>query len=478
MLCDARNSKRSPFAMRTSPDGELIIPKALWAAVILAYCVILPLHTYCDILITAKQGYSLWDLLLEGKAWYFYIDSATGSGNPYYTVTYEAAYLFPVYLIFAVWNFPTWLLGKMTGASLFNTVPSMIWMKLMLVPFIVVSARQINHIVKKTGYRQYAQLAAFLFVSSILTVYPIAVIGQYDILGLPFILWGISAWIDGDFKKFLAAFACASVFKYFALLYFLPLLLLREKKIGRILLSFAAVLVPSVLLANLFPGDLGHGGNLLLIAQFLNGVILSDDTTLYVFAAAVALVLLYLYFAPFDKKDELPVMAFSLFVIFASFCILAAPLPYWVVIASPAFVFAVVFSGKNNGKLLFFETVIAWGVTLKNFILFPACFSIRTTGAMGVLHRLLGTAAPALTDDSSVLLRIHDSPILSPIVRSVLFTGLCVCFAAAACFSFPRGRRNEMWEPLNGGAVYLRTVGNIALAFLPAAYIAFHMLFR
>jgi hypothetical protein len=35
-----------------------------------------------------------------------------------------------------------------------------------------------------------------------------------------------------------------------------------------------------------------------------------------------------------------------------------------------------------------------------------------------------------------------------------------------------------MWEPLNGGAVYLRTAGNIALAFLPAAYIAFHMLFR
>ncbi|MCR5577041.1 MAG: hypothetical protein K6F56_08545 [Oscillospiraceae bacterium] len=398
------------------------------------------------------------------------------SGNAFYSVPQGAAYLFPVYAVFAVWNLPTWLLERATGMALFNTIPSMIWMKLMLVPFLVLSTVQIFRIIDKSKNREYAQLGAFLFFSSILVIYPIGIIGQYDILGIPLILWGISNWMDNKPKSFLLAFSFALVFKYFALFYFLPLLLLKEKRIFRIVRSCLFILLPSLLFSALFPRPNGGIGNSGLISLLLKGPQISDGkAVIYWFPLVFALVLIAAYFhEPGENGDELKIAADCLFVTMASFCVLVDPYPYWVILAAPAFVLMLATRSCNANKLLVLESALSWVITIKNYILYYWCFGVKTTGGMGVLHRLLGMPSPDPSEKYSVLLRYYNNLEMRSFVFTALF-GICL---ATVFFSCSKCRHIKLWEPLNNGVLYLRTLGNLALAFLPAAYIVFHMLFR
>ena len=463
------------FSAVTWKDGYIHVPVILWVLVILSYCIIFPLHTYNDILITAKQGYSFWNLLLEGRPLDFYLETASMvSGNPFYPVVQGAAYLFPVYLVFAVWNFPTWALEKASGMALFNSIPSMIWMKLMLVPFLVISTIQIFKIVDKSRNKEYAQLAAFLFLSSILVIYPTAIIGQYDVLGLPFILWGISSWMDKKTKSFVFSFSIALTFKYFALFYFLPLLVMREKKILSIFAKFILVMIPSVFFTFLFPRPYGSSGNLELIELLMQGPTISGvNAVVSWFPMAFALVLLIAYFRPQEEnEDALGTAANYLFLTMASFCILVNPFPYWVILAAPAFVLLFATRTHNINKVLLLESALSWGIAVKNYIIYYWCFSVTTTGAMGVLHRILGEPSPDPSEGYSVFLRFLDSPL----GLSLVFTGLLVLFIVTIYFSRPKCEEIELWEPLNNGTLYLRTIGNMALAFLPAAYIAYIMI--
>ncbi len=454
--------------------GYVHIPILLWIMIILTYVCVTPMHTYNDILVTAKQGYNFWNLLAEGRPFDFYMEASIYTGNPYYPVKQGAAYLFPVYFIFAIWNFPTWLIEKLSGRSLFNTIPSMIWMKLMLILFLVVSANVVYGIVNRSEKKAYASFAAFLFSSSIITIYPIAIIGQYDILGMPFLLWGISAWKEKNNRKFIAFFSVAAVFKYFSLLYFLPLLLLREKRLRIILADIIVVLVPSFLFSVIFPKPYNGIGNSGLISVLLHGIPMNGDITLYGFAAAVAFVLIYVYFKPCDKAMEMQTASFAMFAIMAAFCVLENPFPYWVIFASPAFVFVIIFSGKNMNKLLLLETAITWCVTIKNYVIYYWCFCMMTVGGMGLLPKILGVDVPDYLAGYSVMQKFLQNEELP----SLLFTASFVGMVTAIWFSGPKSRHNKTWEPLNYGTIYLRTIGNAVLAILPLVALARRLLLR
>lgn len=462
-----------------SKNEYLQIPASLWCAVLLTYCLLIPLHTYNDILITAKHGYSFWTLLFEGRPLDFYFETAEmTTGNAFYPYPQNAAYLFPIYFIFAIWNFPTWLLERITGQSLFNTIPSMIWMKLMLVPFIAASAVQIFKIVNKSERcRKHAYLAVFLFCSSILTVYPTAIIGQYDILGIPFLLIGINKWLDNDRKGFIIAFSIAMVFKYFALLYFLPLLLFREKKIRRIMVDFVLVLVPSLFFAVLFPRPEGNETNLDAIYLLLTGISVNERVIIYGFPITAVLVCIVAYFIqqPEGRFDQWG--NYFLMIILGAFCALADPFPYWVIFAVPAFALCSVSSENNINKVLILETVLSWAITIKNYIIYHWCFGVATVGGMGVLHRLLRVHEPQPSESYSVFMGSYVNLFIPvDVLESGVFNVMIVAFALLIYIASPKRRSIEQWEPLTLGTVYCRTIGNVVLAFLPVIYIAVHML--
>ena len=451
------------------------IPIFLWIIVGLTFLVLICLHSYNDILITAKQGYHFWDLLFEGRPMDFYLDAQMTTGNDYYTVEQGAAYLFPVYLVFAVWNFPTWIISRIVGVELFNTIPSMIWMKLIVVPFVLLSAKCIFNIIKKTkDKKEYAVLGAFLFVSSILVIIPTALIGQYDIITAYLILLGLDGWLSNNQKKFIFSFAVAVLFKYFALLYFLPLLLLGEKKIHRILLSLIGIAFPALLFIVIFPKPKGQGSIVFsLIGRFFQGLNSTNQVYLYIFPIAASLVLIACFFTHINDDNKLQYAVYYIFLIMASFCILIDPLPYWVVLAAPIFIL-IGFTSNNRNKTLILETLMGLGIAVKNYALFYWCFGEKTTGAMGVLHRLLGKQAPDPESNNSLLLMYsYDKHFLS-----VVFSALVVIFLLMIWFSRPKAKEEKLLEPFNMGAVYVRTALNVIVALLPTLYLAAYTILR
>lgn len=67
------------------------------------------------------------------------------------------------------------------------------------------------------------------------------IFSQYDIFTVFFMVLGLYLYLEGKLWQFALAFGMAATFKYHAVLYFLVLILLREKKI-RNLIRYAVIM--------------------------------------------------------------------------------------------------------------------------------------------------------------------------------------------------------------------------------------------
>ena len=456
-------------------NNYIHIPIILWILTGVTFMVLLCLNSENDPLITSKQSINFWSLLFEGRPLDFYVEARMTTGNAYYPNVQDAGYLFPVYLVFAVWNLPTWILSQITGTELINTVPSMIWMKLMYIPFIALSARSIFRIVDSIdSKKEYAHLASFLFSSSVLLFITTALLGQYDIIETAFILLGYEGWIKKNNKRFIVFFAVAILFKYFAFLYFLPLLLLGEKRIRKILLSLVQVIVPIIPFLLVFPKP---DGQVSLVSWYLNklcyGIQLNDDTVISVFPFVFVLVSVACIFTHIDDKNRLRQSVYYLFLIMGSFCVLISPHTQWTLLAVPVLVLSC-FTTNNMNKTVILETLLGIGIAIKNYIKFCSWFNIRTTGSMGLLHKLFGKQAPPVDGQTSLMVYLLESTS----ILNVFYTLVLVLFILMIWFSRPKAKKEKLFEPFNMGTVYARTALNVITALLPTMYLAAYTIFR
>ena len=182
---------------------------------------------------------------LEGHFLDFYhYNKATFSAVPGYY------YLQPIFLLFAAWNLPLKLFG-LTGHAAQGEIKlstaELAWGKLLLVVFLalcsVVIYRIARLIVEEDGP---AKLCMFLFLTNPLTIYTIFIFGGFDIFSLAFMMLGLYAFLRNKRWQFILWFAFAIPFKYFALIPFLPLLLLDEKNVWKILRSLFVAAAPTL----------------------------------------------------------------------------------------------------------------------------------------------------------------------------------------------------------------------------------------
>ncbi|MDE6056196.1 MAG: hypothetical protein K2G55_21110, partial [Lachnospiraceae bacterium] len=86
-----------------------------------------------------------------------------------------------------------------------------------------------------------------LFLSSTLLVFlPVFHLGQVDVVYLVFMLWGVRKYIEGNYKEFIFAFMIANPVKYLSVFVYIPLILLKEKRVLYILrdIVIGFVLIP------------------------------------------------------------------------------------------------------------------------------------------------------------------------------------------------------------------------------------------
>ena len=207
--------------------------------IIAVFCYISFLHG--DILCTAGSSISY----LGGHIKDFY------EYNPANGVEIMNNYLPSTYILFAIWNIPIYLLNLVSCPMYFVENVSLfvkLWYKALPVIFFFASGFVILKIGQILGFTyKKSKLLMYIFFTTPIAFFSPLIFGQYDSFTLFFTLLGVYYYFKDDAFKFVFFFAIAMTFKYFAFLIFLPLLLLREKKILKIFVFSFLFFVPCVL---------------------------------------------------------------------------------------------------------------------------------------------------------------------------------------------------------------------------------------
>ena len=131
-------------------------------------------HRYADLTVTAQYSLTLIDSLFDGEFASFYKNAMNSGIAPE-----GAVYDIGIYLVFAVWGFPVWILKKIFGISVL-AAGGLLWFKVLLVLFAVGNAIVTEKIAKELKIVTDG-MRFFLFLS-LLFNFPIFVAAQYDVI--------------------------------------------------------------------------------------------------------------------------------------------------------------------------------------------------------------------------------------------------------------------------------------------------------
>lgn len=208
-------------------------------------------YLYTDMLHTSAGGFRLLNCIQDGHLSIFYYSTYSGMRGGEEQFVTGGAYDFLLYLIFMLYNLPLWIWEKVTGLSFMQFVVTREYIKGIVWVFATISAYLLYKIGLSCGLdKQRAKWGTVLYLSSGIFFFTEVVIGGYDIISVAFTLLGIYCYLEKNNKGFVLAFAVAIAMKMFALWLFIPLVLLKEKRIWRIFVygleGISGIVIPKI----------------------------------------------------------------------------------------------------------------------------------------------------------------------------------------------------------------------------------------
>lgn len=371
----------------------------LWIVLIFLWIILFFSHIYSDILITSRHGINFWSILRSGKLREFYELNICTSGNIFNDVIKGGcAYHFLVYIIFAVWNLPLAIVKHFTGIYfVMNSFPCLIWMKLLPVLFEVLSILMVKKILDTMEMRsEMREIFLYLYASSILGITAVFITCQYDIIGVFFILLGIDSYIKKDYIKFNLFLGIAVCFKTFALILYIPLLLMMEKRIIYLVKNIIIMSLPYILLSIPFYGHHRIFLEIPYLAMIFNRV----PSIFNWFVVVYIVLLVFCYSSSALRVSSKPsVVYWVCFVAAASFFGLNWTFPYWAIIMSPFIVLLIASADTEKYEInLLIEMVALPSMVLAQMMNFYWCFVGETMKPM-----LWGILLPGRVEEISRL---------------------------------------------------------------------------
>lgn len=409
-----------------------------WIVVIISAVLLSCCYLYTDLPFSTSRGLSFWDCVAEGKPALFYFSSYPGvEGSIMPNGSEGGSYDFIIYFIFALYNLPLWIWERLTGFRFLMFYPSRVYIKGIIWLFSGISARLIYKIAIECGTKkENAIWGPILFLSSGLFFLPIVTIGGYDIISVAFSLLGIYGYLKKNNKCFILAFSIAIASKLFALWLFIPLLLVKEKKIWKliliVLLSLSVIILPKIYFAvgskaqlakdfraeavenkstamdETITASIGTEGNKIeeiteaaeqsvkveQLPMVVNDVIAHSDvindalfptdyTAIYTFISLKNLPLVFvgMFFVwilcYLIKRELTGIEVIYLCTLVMSIFVLTVKIhPYWIILLAPYLILVIVLNPVRVKENLFLETVVSVGYVLNKVILYYWCFGM------------------------------------------------------------------------------------------------------
>lgn len=464
--------------------------------------IILFSELYGDFFATYRDGLNFWYAFFEGHPLSFYsYASAFEGATPNRVMVCGAAYDFTIYFFFALWNFPAWLYERISGNYAESCFLFLAWGKLMLPVIAVLIAGKMKSIyeyITKDSEDTVTMLYVYFF-SGIL-ILASYFIGQYDIIGVLFAVYGVDSFLRGKYKKFYVFFALAITCKYFAILLFICLVLLYEKRILYILrdllMGCSLVVVEKLLFSlgrsysDIHPemadtvksgsgivatGLLSSRMGYLFEMQYSMGV-----DTISVFVLIIGLILAYCYL---QKREEnysfYYKVVYIAFVVNTCFILFTASTPYWAILLVPWLVLTVYCNGQNRKFNIMVETIgisafMIWHMAREAYF-----FNSANCEGM-LMYYLLGKPPYFVNGLSNVMQSLSQGSLsfVFNFCRYAFYT----CMVILMMVNFPRKEnqsfKREVTEVGMRGLLIFRQLCMVGIMILPIAVYVIQVVFH
>lgn len=324
-----------------------------WVILLAVLAAYFPTLYYTDIIVTYKHALTLLNYIWEGRPFEFYL--CTNTYVESVGMMTEPIYPLPVYAVFAVWNLPIWVLMRMGLVWHTENMWCLLWCKGLLVAAMAGVCWLLCAILRQVGKkREEIEEALFLLLTSLLFVAPILAAAQYDILCVFLILLGIWQRLrDGRLSwKVMLIFSLAVTFKFFALLVYVVMVLLDEKRVWKVFRALLAGLAGNVLIdlpfAHPVHAETGATFKEALIQFVLAGKIQGGPGDLPLFPCVLIGICIAAYCLRADGREQyLKTAAWLNAAMFFGFFLLAKSHPYWSVLLPPFVVLVLVLNPER-----------------------------------------------------------------------------------------------------------------------------------
>lgn len=431
------------------------------AAVLIGYI----FFCHQDVLITAGHAVEY----LNGHITDFYSACKDTDG------AYCANYLPSTFILFAVWNIPMKLFGLTPEMFGDWNIPFMMWNKLLPTAAYFISGVLIYKLCRDRFdfSSKKASLTMLLAFTAPMAFFTQFFFCQYDIFTVLFMLLGMYFYFKKqpstkDYVLFSLFFGIATTFKYFALLIFIVLLLLRVKDILDDILLAVLSLIPAgaevlfylicdrkAFVKSVFDfSALDYAGGFCID--------LGDVSVNLMYVFLIALIA-FSYFTKADSFDELAGygMFYSCGVCFALFGMMLWH-PQWALFAVPFLVLGTVLN-KNHKVLLWVDALM--GVVFLVYIVNQFQFTLENQGLMryGILmDSLRYKVAPTLRMNDLFIFKDADT----------LYSILSGAFFVSFIFRHPKFNFDKINSEISDGRIALNVrFLAFVLAFLTASFI-------
>ena len=298
--------------------------------------------------------------ITEGYLW----RSAELSGAIYNIVIYitMAIWALPLYVISHVFQFPPHRYTELLN----------LWGRFMVILTSIVSAWQISKLHKELNSNKQQVKTdldiRYLFLSSPIVLFSVIVFNQYDILSVLITIIALRLYYKNRMIAFSLVISLAICFKLFAILIFVPLLLLREKRFLRLLgyfsigislyaltTAFSTIFDPGYSLTQKMMSKVYNYGDWVYATAFPGGL---SNASIFIVSYFLLCLAAYLHHGEQrDQKttDSMPLWfgcaAYMLFFAFVSWH------PQWVIILVP-FITLLITEVNDSEIILILETVL------------------------------------------------------------------------------------------------------------------------
>lgn len=267
------------------------------------------LFYYMDLKSLTVWTLNVWDTLAEsGNIRTFYEYSAR---NLYGLEHAMVGSDILIYLPWAVWNLPIWLVQHFAGIAAVTNHWMLLYSKMFLVAVfgvVLYLARRIAGLLAYT--KEDAQRVLFLSASSLFSVTSLCYVGQNDVLVIAPFLAGIYELLRGRRKYFVLWTAVSVAFKPFFLFSYLAIVLFLEKDLLKDVLYLIGGCSLYVLQKMLFIGapfygeSLSYGPTSGAIGLMLQAKLDVPPAGASLFFLGMGVIWLMAYFTPVGKQEE------------------------------------------------------------------------------------------------------------------------------------------------------------------------------